>query len=486
MTMRGRVKLDPERRLGTVDRKIYGNFTEHLGRCIYGGMYQPGSPLADENGFRRDVLQAARGLRIPILRWPGGNFVSGYHWEDGIGPRDQRPRRRELAWHAVESNQFGTDDFITYCRALGADPYICVNMGSGTMDEAANWLEYCNSAQDTHYADLRRKNGHADPYTVEYWGLGNEVYGAWQIGHKSASDYATAALEFAKMFKWIDKRVKLVACGAQKLDWDSEVLNRTGRFIDYISAHFYWGRENDAGDSHYSIASGPYEAEEYLQALAGLIQGVRREQKIDHPISIAVDEWNVWYRARDNMLEEHYDLTDALVVAAFMNVLRRNCRTIGMANLAQMVNVIAPIFTSPDAMFLQTIYWPLHVAANYSGDIALDAFVESDSFTAPRTLLRQAPCLDVGATLDETHRKLFLSIVNLSKDDDADVQIELGDMRATSVTEHLISGPAVSATNDFDHPNTVGLKSSPLTLAGTKLAYELSAHSASVLEIALG
>lgn len=177
-----RIKLDPDRRIGELDRRVFGGFVEHLGRCIYGGVFDEGSSLSDERGYRRDVLAAAKDLRIPILRWPGGNFVSGYHWTDGIGARDERPRKMDLAWSTEESNRFGTDEFIEYCRMLGAEPYICVNMGTGTMDEAQAWVEYCNGTGDTYWANLRRENGHEEPYNVRYWGLGNEMYGEWQIG----------------------------------------------------------------------------------------------------------------------------------------------------------------------------------------------------------------------------------------------------------------------------------------------------------------
>jgi alpha-L-arabinofuranosidase len=484
--VKARVKVDLDRRIGAIDPMIYGNFAEHLGRCIYGGIYEPGSPLSDERGFRKDVKAAVRDLRIPILRWPGGNFVSGYHWQDGIGPRETRPARPELAWHDVEPNKFGTDDFIEYSREIGAAPYICVNMGTGTLDEAMNWVEYCNGTQDTYFAGLRRKYGHAEPYDVKYWGLGNELYGPWQIGHKDAVDHAKAALEFAKVMKWNDPSIKLVTCGAQNVEWDWEALNRTCQYADYISAHFYWGPK--AGeDPHYSIAAGPYEAEEYLRVLGGLIEGVRRERKVAHPIHIAVDEWNVWYRARGHQtkLEERYDLSDALVVAAFMNVLRRNCQSIKMANLAQLVNVIAPIFTSKDGLFLQTIYWPLFAAANYSGPVSLDAWVESDGFAASKLLAGSVPYVDVCVTLDEAARKLFVSVVNFSKGEPAEVAIDLGDVVPRGGIEHLVTGPAPDACNDFGSPDVVNLASRPFAVASPRFTHALPPLSAAVLEIAI-
>src|SRR5919201_1212901 len=208
-----RISLDPDRALGRIDRRIFGAFIEHLGRCIYGGIFDEDSPLSDAQGFRRDVLEAARALRPPILRWPGGNFVSGYHWTDGIGPRDQRPRRLELAWHDEESNRFGTDEFIAYCRALGAEPYICINMGTGSLDEAQAWVEYCNGTGNSYWANQRRANGHPEPYRVRYWGLGNEMYGSWQIGAMSAEEYTAAGRRFAAIMHKTDPSIELVSCG---------------------------------------------------------------------------------------------------------------------------------------------------------------------------------------------------------------------------------------------------------------------------------
>lgn len=220
-----KIKIDLDRKIGNVDRKLFGGFIEHLGRCIYGGIYEEGSPLSDAQGYRTDVLEAIRALRLPVLRWPGGNFVSGYHWQDGVGPLEQRPRRMNLAWQAEESNRFGTDEFLRYCRLIEAEPYLCINMGTGTLDEAQAWVEYCNGAGDTYWANLRRQHGHPDPYQVRYWGLGNEMYGEWQIGALSADVYVQRAREFAKVMKWTDPTIKLVSCGQSGWNaWDRIVL----------------------------------------------------------------------------------------------------------------------------------------------------------------------------------------------------------------------------------------------------------------------
>jgi alpha-N-arabinofuranosidase len=351
-----RIAIDLARRLGTVDRRIFGNFIEHLGRCIYGGVFEEGSPLSDARGFRQDVLEAARGLRIPVLRWPGGNFVSGYHWLDGVGPAADRPRRTELAWYAEESNRFGTNEFLEYCRVLGTAPYICVNMGSGTMDEAQAWVEYCNGTGNTHWANLRRAHGHPEPYRVRYWGLGNEMYGSWQIGHLSPEDYVKKARAFALVMKRTDPEIELIGCGHNGWsDWDQIVIDGLAPIIDWYSIHLYTGQAD-----HYTTVFQSHQAERAVRICAALIERARYTQRLSHPIAIAFDEWNVWYRTRTDEdrksgIEERYNLSDALAVATYLHGFIRHCQVVRMANLAQLVNAIAPIFTSRAGLFLQTI-----------------------------------------------------------------------------------------------------------------------------------
>jgi len=477
------VKIDLERRLGSIDRKVYGMFIEHLGRCIYGGIYEPGSSLSDERGFRRDVLEASRGLRPSILRWPGGNFVSGYHWLDGVGPRERRPVRAELAWNTVETNQIGTNEFIEYCRLLATEPYICANLGSGTMDEAAAWVEYCNREVGTSYANLRAEHGFARPHKVIYWGLGNEIYGDWQIGHKSAQDYAKFARECAKLMRGADREIKLILCGGQELDWDREVLGRCVDVVDYISYHFYWGAV-PGQDPHYSTLAQPYHSEQYLRFLWQLIEQLRRDRRVRHQVKIAVDEWNVWFRARhDNQLAERYNLTDALSVAVYLNMLRRNCQGIEIGTLAQMVNVIAPIFTGPEGLFLQTIYHPLRLAAERSGPIALDAYVDCDSYSADYVGVPAAPYLDVLATLDQPRRKLFISLVNLSREEAqrVDIRLQEGDL-ASAGAAHVVTGEAPEVTNDFENER-VTCRTQPLSDVAAAFTYRIPPLAHVVLEL---
>jgi len=487
-----KIVIDPERQRGSIDPNIYGYFIEHLGRCIYGGIFDEGSPLSNDDGYRLDVLEAARELTVPILRWPGGNFVSGYHWVDGIGPRDERPRRMELAWHAEESNRFGTDEFIEYCRLLGAEPYICVNLGTGTLDEAQAWVEYCNGTGNTSWANLRRRNGHDEPYGVKYWGLGNEMYGHWQIGAKSAEDYAKLALECAKVMKRTDPSIKLVSCGKDGVsDWDRIVLERLAPIVDYHSIHIYTGDP----DHRVNVAM-PLLAERCIRATRALIEEVQFKQHLDKPIRIAYDEWNVWYRATAEdtpPLEERYDLSDALAVAVYLNVFQRSCVSLGMANLAQMVNVIAPIVTSSDGLFRQTIFYPLYLYPRLSGEISLDAMVRCDTYEITSCHRREwesrlipwvnpVPALDVSVTRDEEGRTITLAVVNRLEDAAVSTRIVVRDLPiASNARVYEINGSNVHVSNDFDNPERVGVREKLFSGAGNDFIYEFPAHSVTVM-----
>jgi alpha-N-arabinofuranosidase len=475
-----RIKIDFDRRIGKIDRNIYGNFIEHLGRCIYGGIYEEGSPLSDSDGFRKDVLEAARGLNIPLLRWPGGNFSSGYNWKDGIGPKDSRPRRWDTAWQAEESNRFGTDEFIQYCRKLGSEPYITVNMGTGTMQDAADWVEYCNGTMNTAWANLRRKNGHPEPYNVKYWGLGNEIYGSWQAGHKTATAYADLALEFAKMMQWVDPSIKLIACGGNNADWDREVLERLVDVADYISLHHYGGSTDTPKEIHDAS-----KLEHEIKVLDAVITSVAGKNEKKERVKIAADEWNIWFRSwfkrgDDHKLEEIYNLRDALWAASALNIFHRNCRTVQMADLAQLVNVIAPIMANPSGIVLQTIYFPLQLYAQHSGNVALDAFVRSDTFPD----MPDTPYLDVSATTVDNGQKLTLSVVNRhpTADITADIAIEGFKLQATGDL-YEVNGPSLDSTNTFAEPKNVGVKRSSFSGAGPAFRQTFAAHSLTVLTL---
>jgi len=496
----GRIGIDLARRIGAVDRRIFGNFIEHLGRCIYGGIYDEGSPLSDARGFRKDVLEAVRPLRVPLLRWPGGNFVSGYHWLDGVGPKDQRPRRTELAWYAEESNRFGTLEFIEYCREIKAEPFICVNMGSGSMDEAQAWVEYCNGTGNTSWANLRRQHGHPEPLGVTYWGLGNEMYGSWQIGNLNAHDYVKKARSFATVMKRTDPSIQLIGCGQNGWnDWDEIVLGGLADLIDFHSIHLYTGSAD-----HYTTVFQSHQAERAVRICAALIERVRAAQQIAHPIAIAFDEWNVWYRTRSHAdrvggVEERYNLTDALAIATYLNGFIRHCDTVKIANFAQLVNAIAPIFTSPQGLFLQTIYHPLRLYAEHLLEFGLDVHVSGETYDLPPAQettsvgrvhhvsdLGPFTFLDAAATCDAAGRKVTLAVVNRDRDRAHAATVDLGGAVATgglSVTE--VNGPDVDATNSFAEPRRVDARERRVEEGGGRFDYKFPPHSITILRFAV-
>ena len=483
-----RIKIDTERTVGQIDKLIYGNFIEHLGRCIEGGVFQENSSLSDANGYRKDVFEAVRNLQVSLLRWPGGNFASGYHWEDGIGPRDKRPPRLELAWGTVESNRFGTHEFLNYCEMLGTQPYICVNLGTGTLDEAKFWVEYCNLKGGTRYSELRKQSGREKPWGVTYWGLGNEIDGPWQMGHRSAEDYSKFALEAAKLMRWTDPNIKLIAAGSSNygpgvdwIGWNRSILDSLKGYIDYLSLHRYVGNPNN---DYYEFMTSSLDLAEKTRTAEGLIRAALAENPQRKPIYVAWDEWNVWYRARGEkergrqILEEKYNLEDALVVATFLNTFVNNAHIVKMANMAQLVNVIAPIFTNDKGLYLQPIYYPLQLFANNSKGTALNLFVDCPTYKAKK--YEAVPYLDVSAAYD--NGTLVLNVVNRHRDQTMEVEIlsQRGEFSGNfEVAE--INGPDIKAENTFGSTK-VQISRKTLPAKGTRLSYSFPPHSYTMLK----
>ena len=488
---RAQIKINTERVISDIDPKIYGNFLEHLGRCIEGGVFDEGSPLSDANGFRRDVLDAAKKLGVSLLRWPGGNFSSNYHWNDGIGPRDQRPRRLEMAWGTVETNRFGTHEFMQYAELLGAQPYFCANLGTGTWTEAQQWVEYCNSSEDTAMTRLRKQNGRAEPWKVTHWGLGNEIDGPWQMGHRSADDYGKFALEAAKLMKLTDPDIKLVAAGSSNFGagsdwtgWNRTILEYLKRHADYLSLHTYVGNpNNDFGE----FMASSIELDNRTKTAEGIINAALSGEPGNRKIYIAWDEWNVWYRARGNqergrrILEERYNLEDALVVATFLNSFINHSHVVKIANMAQMVNVIAPIFTSEKGMFLQTIYYPLQLFANNSRGKALDLMVESPAYASKR--FGEVRYLDTSAAYD--NGTLVLNVVNRHRDQAIEAEFTAEDKQFSGAIEVAeVNGPDIKSENNFDS-TTVAIARKSATAVGRKLMYRFPPHSFTMLKTKL-
>ena len=485
---RARIKIDTDRVISDIDPMLYGNFVEHLGRCVDGGVFQEGSKLSDADGYRKDVLEAVKGLKVGLLRWPGGNFSSNYHWKDGVGPRDGRTPRLEMAWGRVENNRFGTHEFLKYAEMLGTEPYVCANLGTGTWEEAQQWVEYCNSSEDTSMTRLRKQNGRQQPWKVTYWGLGNEMDGPWQMGHRSAEDYGKFALEAAKLMKWTDPKIKLIAAGSSNFgpgidwtEWNRTVLEFLKQHADYLSLHTYVG--NAANDFADFMASS-LELDQRTKTAEGIIDAALAGQPGNRHIYIAWDEWNVWYRARGDdqrgrrILEERYNLEDALVVATFLNSFVNHAHIVKIANMAQLVNVIAPIFTNDKGLFLQTIYYPLQLFAGNSKGKALELFVDSPRYKCAR--FDGVPYLDASAALD--NGTLVVNVVNRHRDQAIETAFELEDKQfsgAVAVSE--VNGPDIKAGNDFDK-TTVKTVERSVTAGGRSLRYSFPPHSYTMLK----
>lgn len=489
--LRARVKIVTERVIGDIDPLIYGNFIEHLGRCIDGGVFDEKSPLSDSNGFRRDVLDAARKLHVSQLRWPGGNFSSNYHWLDGLGPRDQRPPRLEMAWGTVESNRFGTHEFLNYVEMLGAEPYVCANFGTGTWTEAQQWVEYCNSPEDTAMTRLRKQNGRQAPWKVKFWGLGNEMDGPWQMGHRSAEDYGKFALEGAKLMKWTDPNVKLIAAGSSNYrpgsdwtSWNRTVLQFLNQHADYLSLHLYVGNPSD---NFADFMASSVELDQRTKTAEGIIDASLSGQPGNRKIYIAWDEWNVWYRARGDsqrgrrILEERYNLEDALVVATFLNSFVNHAHIVKMANMAQLVNVIAPIFSNDKGLFLQTIYYPLQLFANNSKGKALELFVDSPKYKTQR--FDDVPYLDVSAAYD--NGSLVLNVVNRHRGEAIETEFQAEDKQFTGPVEAWeVNGPDIKSENDFDKTAVKAAQRS-ITAEARSLRHSFPPHSYTMLKVKL-
>jgi alpha-N-arabinofuranosidase len=485
-----RIKIDIDRTIGTVDPLLFGNFSEHLGRMIYGGIYDEKSPLSDANGYRKDVLQAVRDLNVSILRWPGGNFASGYDWKDGIGPRDQRPVRPELAWHDIETNRFGTDEFLRYAELIKTEPYICVNLGLGSIADARDWVEYTNSAQHTYWADQRRKNGREQPWNVKYWALGNEIDGPWQLGHKDAEEYSKFALEAAKTMRAVDPTIKLVASGSSNygadwIGWNRTVLQTLRNTVDYIAIHTYIN--NSSNDVERYLGQWQQTVDRYIETTAGLIKQVQTGPN-PRPIYVAYDEWNVWYRTGEReRLEEVYNFEDALAMGMFFNSFFRHADVVKMANLAQMVNVIAPIMTNDTGLFLQPTYFPIVEYGKQRGNTALDVFVSSPTYRV-QNRPQEIKYLDVSATYNKTTRQMFLNVLNRSRDKSIETTIDnqegsLGDRIA--VWE--MNNPDLKATHTFGDDRKVRpvTRTTTVPLQGQSFTYTFPAHSLTILQMSL-
>jgi alpha-N-arabinofuranosidase len=462
--------LDPSFRIAPIDRRLFGSFVEHMGRCIYGGIYEPGHPESEVDGYRLDVAKLVRELGVSVVRYPGGNFVSGYRWEDGVGSVAERPRRLDLAWRSVESNAFGLGEFINWSRLVGVQPMLAVNLGTRGIEAACDLLEYANHPGGTRLSDLRAAHGSPEPYAIKLWCLGNEMDGPWQIGHKSADEYGRLAAETAKAMKLVDPSVELVACGSSNNrmptfgQWEATVLDHAFDYVDYLSLHAYF-EENDGDRGGFLGAAHAMDA--FIDGIVATCDHVAAKKRSRRKLKLAFDEWNAWYEARfvgannlewaqaPRLIEDRYTVIDAVVVGNLLMSLLRHADRIAVACLAQLVNVIAPIRAEPDApAWRQSIFHPFALTARYAvGDVLR---VEPVTPVYETMQHGEVPVTDVLATRDPQTAAVAVFVVNRHQTEPVALTLDVRALGSTAVVDHLYLGGAdLELSNSAEAPERV-------------------------------
>ena len=466
---KAKITIDKDFQVGSIDRRIYGSFIEHLGRAVYEGIYQPGSPFADEQGFRKDTLELVKELNVPIVRYPGGNFVSGYKWEDGVGPKEQRPKRIELAWQVVETNEVGLNEFSDWAAKAGTDVMMAINLGTRGVAEAIDILDYCNMEKGTYFSNLRRSHGYEKPHGIKLWCLGNEMDGPWQIGHKTADDYGKLANETAKVMKTVDPSIELVVCGSSNGnmptfgDWEATVLDHCYDSVDYISLHTYY--DFSSKDSRVFLAQN-VDMDRFITGVAAICDYVKAKKHSKKTVNLSFDEWNVWYHSWEHdqtlpkwthaphQLEDVYDFQDALLVGSMLITMLRHADRVKIACLAQLVNVIAPIMTSDTGCWRQTIYYPYWLTGKYGQGIALQTLVEAPTYYTKK--FGDVSCVDSIAIYNDARDEVVLFAVNKDLEEDIEVSMALRQFADYKVIEHvLLTNDDLFAVNTEENPGNV-------------------------------
>lgn len=466
-SQKSRITIEKAYSIGEVDAKLYGSFVEHLGRCVYNGIYEPGHEEADEFGFRKDVGALVKELGVPIIRYPGGNFVSGYRWEDGVGPFEQRPRRLDLAWRTLETNEVGINEFSRWCKTVDSEPMLAVNLGTRGIEAALDLLEYCNHPAGTYLSDLRIKHGFNDPHGVKVWCLGNEMDGKWQTGHKTAEEYGRIAAETARAMKFVDPELKLVSCGSSSTfmdtfpEWEAVTLSHTYDAVDFISLHQYFGNEDGETDN---FLARSLETDHFIRTIIAVCDYVKAKKRGKKDIMLSFDEWNVWYHSKKHdeeemrcrpwekapaLLEDIYTFEDALVVGCMLITFLAHADRLKMACMAQLVNVIAPIMTEPHGgVYRQTIFYPFLHASRFGRGTALKPVVSSPKYDSKD--YTDVPYITTVATMDEEAGEVTLFVVNRNLKDSMIVNCELKGFDGYRVLEHI-----VLENDDFKAVNTI-------------------------------
>ncbi|WP_438351510.1 alpha-N-arabinofuranosidase [Paenibacillus sp. FA6] len=469
MPIKATMIIDKDFKLSEIDNRIYGSFIEHLGRAVYGGIYEPGHPTADENGFRGDSLQAIRALNVPIIRYPGGNFVSGYNWEDGVGPKENRKRSLELAWWTTETNQVGTNEFADWAKLVASEVMMAVNLGTRGIDAARNLVEYCNHPSGSYWSDLRISHGYKEPHTFKTWCLGNEMDGPWQIGAKTAVEYGRLANETAKAMRWVDPTLELVACGSSAsgmdtfAEWEATVLDLSYDNVDYLSLHTYY---NNNEDDTANFLARSLDLDQFISSVAATCDYIKAKKKSKKQINLSLDEWNVWKSQGSSRAEERwqvappefedvYTLEDALVVGCCLITLLKHADRVKIACLAQLINVIAPIMTENEGpLWLQSTYYPYLHASLYGRGTVLHPLVSSPKYDSKD--FSDVPYLEAISVYNEEHNEVTVFAVNRHLSDSLELDVDLRSFGAVSVIEHIVlEGDDCKSANTKLNPGNI-------------------------------
>ncbi|MFW6306206.1 MAG: alpha-N-arabinofuranosidase [Bacillota bacterium] len=463
------INLNKKYTVGDVDKRIFGSFVEHLGRAVYTGIYEPDHPKSDDDGFRKDVIELVKELDVPIIRYPGGNFVSGYKWEDGVGPVEDRPRRTELAWRTIETNEIGTNEFAEWAEKANSEVMMAVNLGTRGIEAAKNLIEYCNHPGGSYYSDLRKEHGYEKPHNFKTWCLGNEMDGPWQIGQKTADEYGKLALETAKAMKMVDPDIELVACGSSGrgmdtfAEWEATVLDYTYEHVDYISLHAYYGNQEDDIENYLAKS---IDMDLFIESVISICDFIKAKKKSDKTINLSFDEWNVWFHSNEAdkeiepwsiappQLEDIYTFEDALLVGLLLITLLRHADRVKIACLAQLVNVIAPIMTSEGGgVWKQTIFYPFYHASKYGRGTVLQSIIDSPTYDSKD--FKDVPIIDSVSVYHEDDDSLTIFAVNRGQEE-VSLTCNLENFKDFEVTEHIVmEHEDMKAVNTEENPDNV-------------------------------
>ncbi|WP_348920301.1 alpha-N-arabinofuranosidase [Enterococcus rotai] len=486
--MESKLTISKEFKISEVDPRIYGSFIEHMGRAVYEGIYQPDHPSANEQGFRQDVIELVKELNSPLIRYPGGNFLSGYNWEDGVGLKEQRPKRLDLAWRSLETNEVGMHEFAQWIELVDSEINMAVNLGTRGIDEARNLVEYCNFEGGTYWSEQRKKNGQEKPFGIKTWCLGNEMDGPWQIGHKTADEYGRLAEEAGKAMKLVDESIELVLCGSSNShmptfgEWELTVLDHAYEQIDYLSLHQYYGNPEDDLE-HYLARS--LDMDEFIEGVIAICDSIKAKKHSKKQINLSFDEWNIWYHSNEHdeqvkpwqvappLLEDHYNFEDALLLGCLLITLLKHSDRVKIACLAQLVNVIAPIMTETDGVaWRQTIFYPFMQVSNYGRGTVLTPIIEAPTYKTSD--FEAVPYLETIAVLNEEQNEVILFAVNRGKED-MTFTIEATDFAMKKIIEFTeMAGFDIKDTNTANQETIKPKQSMRYELNEEKLSVKLA------------